>query len=530
VYLQKNIVLIMASKKIDKVSQTENNNLSEPNIMPEIFFGLIGPVGTDLDITISSLTSELKELGYRVEKIKLSSILPLIKNLDVPLNDKFFDEKINSYMTAGTTYKKKMGRGDALALAAVIKLREIRHSITGDSMQAALKVAYIFDSLKNVEEVNLLRKIYGDLFFLISVYSPREKRKDTLAKKISKSYGKATYTKYYSNAEELIERDYNEEAGSSGQNVGAAFHLADLFIDEGDKESLKANIKRFVEILFGFPFHTPSKEEYGQFLASIAALRSADLSRQVGAVILNDDGGVTALGCNEVPKVDGGLYWPGINDFRDHKIGFDSSAKAKNEMLNEIITNLFDEGFFDKTKVPNSETFIQEITEGKHKDILKDSTVSNILEFGRIVHAEMAAITDAAKRGMALEGKTLFCTTFPCHICARHIIASGIKKVYYIEPYPKSKTKDLYGDSVCIDSPIDIDNKINFKSFIGISPNKAAQLFKMTGKRKTPSGDAIEWSAQTAKFRFTVYLPLYLKMEEGLILEWKDLMDKIGLI
>src|SRR5690349_8629760 len=46
------------------------------------------------------------------------------------------------------------------------------------------------------------------------------------------------------------------------------------------------------------------------------------------------------------------------------------------------------------------------------------------------------------------KGATLFCTTFPCHMCARLIIASGVKAVVLIEPYPKSKTHDLYSDSV----------------------------------------------------------------------------------
>jgi deoxycytidylate deaminase len=42
----------------------------------------------------------------------------------------------------------------------------------------------------------------------------------------------------------------------------------------------------------------------------------------------------------------------------------------------------------------------------------------DILEFGRVIHAEMSAISDAARLGRATKDATLFCTTFPCHICA----------------------------------------------------------------------------------------------------------------
>lgn len=513
----------MTSKRTPKAPSLEE--LEVLGKTPEVFFGLIGPVGTDLAVTINALSKELSNLNYCVELIKLSDILPYLKGLGVDLKKSPFDEKVHSYMSAGTKYKTKMEKPEALALAGITLVREVRRRITGDSEKPG-KIAYIFDSLKNVEEVALLRKIYGDLFSLISVYAPRDKRKETLAKKIAKSCGKSSPSRYYDKAETLIERDYDEQAGAAGQNVGGAFHLADLFVDESDKKSLQHNIKRFVEILFGHPFHTPTQEEYGQFIASIAALRSADLSRQVGAVIMDDDGCVISLGCNEVPKAGGGLYWPGDSDARDFKIGYDSSAKAKNEMLTEIITNLYNEKLFDPKKVKDSEHLIQALTEGNQKAILKDSTVSNILEFGRIVHAEMAAITDSAKRGLATGGKTLFCTTFPCHICARHIIAAGIKQVYFVEPYPKSKAKDLYDDSVCIDAPAEQPNKVSFKSFMGIAPNKANVLFKMSNKRKGPVGDAVEWTPQSAKYRFTIYLPLYLKMEQGHLLEWKEQMDK----
>ena len=33
----------------------------------------------------------------------------------------------------------------------------------------------------------------------------------------------------------------------------------------------------------------------------------------------------------------------------------------------------------------------------------------------------------------------MYMTTFPCHNCAKHIIASGIINVYYIEPYAESE-------------------------------------------------------------------------------------------
>jgi deoxycytidylate deaminase len=93
-----------------------------------------------------------------------------------------------------------------------------------------------------------------------------------------------------------------------GQNVRGAFPLADNFVDARTTIEVQRSLERFVELIFGYPFHTPTRDEYGMYHATSAALRSADLSRQVGAVISNKEGDVVTVGCNEVPKPLGGLY------------------------------------------------------------------------------------------------------------------------------------------------------------------------------------------------------------------------------
>lgn len=47
----------------------------------------------------------------------------------------------------------------------------------------------------------------------------------------------------------------------------------------------------------------------------------------------------------------------------------------------------------------------------------------------RTVHAEQNAITQAARRGIALEGSTLYCRMTPCRTCAMLIINCGIERV-----------------------------------------------------------------------------------------------------
>lgn len=54
------------------------------------------------------------------------------------------------------------------------------------------------------------------------------------------------------------------------------------------------------------------------------------------------------------------------------------------------------------------------------------------------VHAEMNAILFAAKEGKAIEGAEIYTILQPCDECLKNIIASGIKKIYYVIPYDKA--------------------------------------------------------------------------------------------
>ena len=61
------------------------------------------------------------------------------------------------------------------------------------------------------------------------------------------------------------------------------------------------------------------------------------------------------------------------------------------------------------------------------KTIHEDGSVTE--QCVRTVHAEQNAICQAAKRGVALDGATLYCRMTPCRVCAMLIINCGIKHV-----------------------------------------------------------------------------------------------------
>ncbi len=236
--------------------------------------------------------------------------------------------------------------------------------------------------------------------------------------------------------------------------------------------------------------------------ASAASLRSSDASRQVGAAIATDAGDVIAVGANEAP-VRGGrtLLVPSkVADARDQALrrvhSSDRAEQIKVGVLTEMLERMKEERWFtDEIADGNSSERAQKLL-----PLLKGTQFMNLGEFGRTVHAEMAALIDAARRGVSVDQQSLFVTTFPCHNCAKHVIASGIRRVIYLEPYPKSRAGFLHKEEVEIDPKNDqsYQDKLVFWRFSGVAPRQYHRLFRMA--ERGGKGDLInKWYGSRRK-------------------------------
>jgi len=165
-------------------------------------------------------------------------------------------------------------------------------------------------------------------------------------------------------------------------------------------------------------------------------------------------------------------------------------------------------------------------------DIVHDKTrVHDLIEFSRAVHAEMAAILAVARKGASgVEGATLYTTTFPCHSCARHIVAAGITRVVYVEPYERSLAVQLHDDAITLDpdtpeampgqaSP---HRKVRFVHFEGVAPRRYAQMFLPAGERKK-SGVAVMHPLAVSRKALPEYLDPYQDFEVKVVRHWKEI-------
>ncbi len=500
---------------------------------PELFFALVAPVGVDLDMISEVLSTELNRQKYNSSLIKVTTSM-----LDVPSNVKIvtdpYLESIKSRINYADDICERLQRQDALAAIAIGAVQSERERLNKELAEKEGRKlsqqeqeiqrpiaghAFIIRQFKRPGETALMRQVYGKLFFQISAYSSPDEREALLRKKIRAShYGTVDETQAKSQAIELMAIDYSESDKAFGQKIRETFPLGDVFVDGVNRASCERMIERFVNVIFGDNSATPDHDEYGMYLAKSASLRSSDLSRQVGAAIFRPTGEVISLGCNEVPKYKGGTYWcSDYPDGRDFALGEDPNERIKREILYQLIEILFKRKVLAdelvKLGTPQS-IFSSLLTEPSG---LKDSKLMALLEFGPVIHAEMCAISDAARLGIPTVGATLYSTTFPCHICAKHIVAAGIERVVFLEPYPKSYAKELHPDSIEIEGSSEVQ-KVKFVPFMGISPFRYRDFFEK-GRRKNEMGEVVRWKDGLGNPIVEIYREVYVQLETLVITE-----------
>lgn len=465
----------------------------------ELVLALVGPLGTHYDRFTNFLRRSLEEYGYTTNLVRLSK---LTENFEV--EPKLIDgteeyQRSSQLMHAGNFLRFASRKGEFLALAAAQAIRASRYD---DG--APTRTVHVLRSLKHPDEVRALRRIYGTGFFMIAITADERERRRHLTDDLGCTKDEV---------DELLRRDEHEEDAdyidekdqNFGQRTRDTFQLADVFVPLDDEHQLQ----RFLGLVFGHPFTTPTADEHAMFLAFGASLRSGDLSRQVGAVICSSQGDLLGVGANDVPRRGGGLYWPGNDDDRDHVRGCDSNQERRDEIVTDVLRRLrpdhIDEGSWL----------------GRGKIALRGSPVMDITEYGRAVHAEMEALLSCLRTGVSVRDGTLYSTTFPCHNCAKHIVAAGMKRVVFVEPYPKSQAIGLFHDSIVLgnEDPKRVeDPRVVFQPFVGVAARRFFDLFSMslswgTPNKRKSSGRMTEWTPKKAILRIPLLPNSYLDRE-----------------
>lgn len=498
--------------------QKTTYKLSERNSL-ELIIAFTGPVGSGVSTACAEIEKRLKsDFGYETHYIKISDVIREYAgqvgiDLKKPLNP---SERVDEFQSAGN--KLRTLKASYLADRAIEIINTLRRDSAGvleqedaPDIPVQKRTAYVIDSLKNPEEVKRLRQVYGDLFWHVTVFAPDQVRE----KRLIASSIIETSVRY------IMKRD-EQEGEKAGQQVSKTAHLADFFIRNHTDvvHNIEPAIRRFLDTIFGTELYTPTLNETGMMKAASAAVRSACMSRQVGAAIYSAENELIGVGCNDVPKSGGGLYSSDLAEEEDKRCYRWGGKKCHNDDKKQKLA----------TSIAKIVTGIDDEGSGRFREVYSNVTESeskNLIEFSRSVHAEMEAIVSVARggKGSTVNG-TLYTTTFPCHSCARHIIAAGIKRVIFIEPYSKSLALELHNDAITL---TDEPHKVQFEQYEGFAPRSSMRVFSSVGRdRKDSAGKFIEISRRDASPLFPHPLDSYMSSEELVIQELAQLEGDNG--
>jgi hypothetical protein len=163
----------------------------------ELVIGLVTPVGTNTAELASILQGALSDCAYTAIVTKLSELLPV--DTPPPVGE-CEDERVKRLIAAGNDFCKDNDDPAALARLAVKAIRDTRLALFREDQDdrpaeelvegSRRRTAYILQSMKRSDEVELLRKIYGGQFISVGSQGTVEQRKKNLLRRPVRSLAK----------------------------------------------------------------------------------------------------------------------------------------------------------------------------------------------------------------------------------------------------------------------------------------------------------------------------------------------------
>lgn len=221
------------------------------------------------------------------------------------------------------------------------------------------------------------------------------------------------------NADIFVTRDYNEALGQYDQQ-------------------LIRMLGRIVTLILHPGLLTPTRIERCMQIAMTAKLNSGCLSRQVGAVVTDQNYNILSLGWNDAPC---GAESCLRRNFFDLARKSDKQAYSQYELENEEFRDYIDT--VKQQLNPRMEELKGLPLAFCFKDIYQSIIQQRDQIYTRALHGEERAL--AACDNSRARGGYLFTTSSPCELCAKRAKEMGISKIYYIEQYPGiSRTHVMY--------------------------------------------------------------------------------------
>jgi deoxycytidylate deaminase len=307
----------------------------------------------------------------------------------------------------------------------IVKLIRLLHKGLGQ------KTYIVIDAIRNPLEALFFQDKYS-AFFLMAVSAPESDRRGRL---VGNNYSGDDIRVL--DESEYVSKDVGNPEFYSMQDIKSCLERADVYISNPNVSNvvsryhgLASQLIKFVCLVRRPGIVTPSPVERCMQMAYTAKLNSGCISRQVGAVVTDSSFSIKSIGWNDVPF---GQVPCNLRN-RHHLLnGEDDAAYSKFERT--------DADFLGHLK-NGSGKYISISEEGRNTPFCFKSEYNSLKRkdnqvFIRALHAEENAFLQLAKYGgPGVEGGFLFSTASPCDLCAKKAYQLGMKKIFYIDPYP----------------------------------------------------------------------------------------------
>jgi deoxycytidylate deaminase/dephospho-CoA kinase len=343
---------------------------------------------------------------------------------------KLYQEVGRNIRLSGNPYEKLLVEGKFFTLAE--RINSVVKKIHQYQQHRNEKTFIVIDAIRSPLEAIYFQERYSS-FFLVAVSAPETDRVKRLHQLRYSEDDIASLDKTEYTARDLDEHDFY-----SVQDIQACLQRADLYISNPDVSSevnkfqyLANQLIRFISLIRHPGIVTPSAVERCMQMAYTAKLNSGCISRQVGAVVTDQNYSVRAVGWNDAPH---GQVPCNLRNRDDLLGGHDSTAYSEYERTNGAYLAHFRTSSIRFRQIPetgrnNSFCFKSEY------NAFKDGERNQV--HTRSLHAEENAFLQVSKYGLAaIEGGILFTTASPCELCAKKAYQIGITDIVYIDPYP----------------------------------------------------------------------------------------------
>jgi deoxycytidylate deaminase len=305
----------------------------------------------------------------------------------------------------------------------------------------------VIDALRNPFEIEYYRQRFAS-FLLLAVTTQDEDRRSRLvslnlnASEISKLDGKEypTENKPLAGVSQFV-----------SQNIQACLEKADIFIHNpgsanqgnvADFREITRQLVTFVSLMQHPGLITPTKIERCMQIAYSAKANSGCISRQVGATITDASFSVKAVGWNDVPAGQISCLFRKASDLLSSN---DKEAFSDYELKDKRFRDHL-EGRYKRFSVVAAEGRPSAYCFKSEYNALESPKMKGNQVHTRSLHAEENAFLQISKYGgAAIEGGILFSTASPCELCSKKAYQLGIKKIFYIDPYPGISLSHILG-------------------------------------------------------------------------------------